>query len=96
VYAIIDETSEEYDANNNPIINLGNVRRGVNHMAEGGTEETIAARVKVQLTTAEWEMIRAAVKNMAAIPSTQEGKCCWDTIMPCIDKRSSWKRRKAK
>jgi hypothetical protein len=68
VYAIIDETSEEYDANNNPIINLGNVRRGVNHMAKGGTKETIAARVKVQLTTAEWETIRVAVNNMAVIP----------------------------
>jgi hypothetical protein len=49
---IIDETSEEYDANNNPIINPGNVRRGANHMAEGDTKETVAAKVKVQLTTA--------------------------------------------
>jgi hypothetical protein len=52
VYAIIDETSEEFDANNNPMINPENIRRGANHMAEGDTKETIAARVKVQLTTA--------------------------------------------
>jgi hypothetical protein len=50
VYAIINETLEEVDANNNPIINPWNVRRGANHMAEGDTKETIAARVKVQLT----------------------------------------------
>jgi hypothetical protein len=67
VYAIIDETSEEYDANNNPIINLGNVRRGANHMAERDTKETIAARVKIQLTIVEWETIRGAVNNGAVI-----------------------------
>jgi hypothetical protein len=37
-------------------------------MVEGNTKETIAARVKVQLTTAEWETIRAAVNNGAVIP----------------------------
>jgi delta 1-pyrroline-5-carboxylate dehydrogenase len=68
VYAIIDDTLEEVDANNNPIINPGNVRRGVNHMAEADTEETIAARVKVQLTPEEWDTIRAVVNNGAAIP----------------------------
>jgi hypothetical protein len=68
VYAITNETSEEYDANNNPIINPVDVRRGANHMAEGDTKETIAAKVKVQLTTAEWETIRAAVNNGATIP----------------------------
>jgi hypothetical protein len=68
VYVITNETSEEYDANNNPIINPVNVRRGANHMAEGDTKDTIAAKVKVQLTIAEWETIRAAVNNGAAIP----------------------------
>jgi hypothetical protein len=53
VYATIEETSDEYDANNNPIINPGDVRIGANHMAEGDTKETIAARVRVQLTTAK-------------------------------------------
>jgi hypothetical protein len=47
VYAIIDDSSEELDGNNNPIINPTNVRRGANHMAEGDTAESIANRVKV-------------------------------------------------
>jgi hypothetical protein len=68
VYAIIDDTSEEVDANNNPIINPGNVKRCTNHMEEGDIKEIIAARVKVQLTPEEWDMIRAAVNNGAAIP----------------------------
>jgi hypothetical protein len=67
VYAIIDDTSEEFDANNNPIINPKNVTRGANHMAEGDTEETMTARVKVQLTTAEWDSIKAAITTGAAI-----------------------------
>jgi hypothetical protein len=68
VYAITDETSEEPDANNNPIINPENVRRGTNHMVEGDTEEPIAPRVKVQLTTAEWDTIKEAVNNRSTIP----------------------------
>jgi hypothetical protein len=36
-------------------------------MAEGDITETLAARVKIQLTIAEWETIRAAVNNGASI-----------------------------
>jgi hypothetical protein len=68
VYAIIDDTSEELDANNNPIINPENIRKGANHMAEGETAETMAARVKIQLTIVEWDTIRATVNNGAAMP----------------------------
>jgi hypothetical protein len=48
VYAIIDDTSEEFNGNNNPIINSANVRRGANHMEEGYTAESITSRRKVQ------------------------------------------------
>jgi hypothetical protein len=65
---IIDDTSEELDANNYPIINPENVRRGANHMAKGDTKETMVARIKVQLTTAEWDTIKATIKTGAAIP----------------------------
>jgi hypothetical protein len=36
-------------------------------MVEGDTTESITNRVKVQLTLAEWETIKAAVNNGAAI-----------------------------
>jgi hypothetical protein len=65
---MIDDTSQELDDNYNPIINPENIRRGANHMAEGETTKTVAARVKVQLTTAEWDTIKAAVNNGPAIP----------------------------
>jgi hypothetical protein len=68
VYAIINDTSEELVDNNNPIINPENVRKGANHMEEGDTVETVVARVKIQLTIAKWETIRAAVDNGAAMP----------------------------
>jgi hypothetical protein len=35
VYAILEETSEEFDDDNNPIINPKNMRRGAKYMAEG-------------------------------------------------------------
>jgi hypothetical protein len=68
VYVIIDDTSEEFNANNNPIINPENVMRGANHMTEGDIEEIVVARVKIQLTTAEWDSIKAAITTGAAIP----------------------------
>jgi hypothetical protein len=68
VYAIIDDTSDEFDSNNNPIINPANVRRGANHMEEGDTAESITSRRKVQLTVEEWDAIKVAVNNSAAIP----------------------------
>jgi hypothetical protein len=55
----------ELDYNNNLVINPENIRKGANHMEEG---ETVAIRVKIKLTTAEWDTIRAAVNNGAAIP----------------------------
>jgi hypothetical protein len=34
VYVIINDTSEEFDAENNPVINPQNIERGANHRAE--------------------------------------------------------------
>jgi hypothetical protein len=37
-------------------------------MAKGDTKETMAARIKVQLTTAEWDTIKATINTGADIP----------------------------
>jgi hypothetical protein len=68
VYTIIGDSSEEFDGDNNPFINPENIRRGANHRAEGGTAESIANRVKIQLTVEEWDAIKAAVNEGAPIP----------------------------
>jgi hypothetical protein len=70
VYAIIDDTSEEVDTNNNPIINPGNVRRGANHMEEGDTEETIAARARVQITPEEWDTKKRSPTGIPLRPTS--------------------------
>jgi hypothetical protein len=74
VYVIINDTSKEFDAQNNPIINPQNPARGANHRAEGETESAVATREKVCLSAAEWQMIKAAVNHGAIIPanSTRE------------------------
>jgi hypothetical protein len=51
---IIDETSEEFGNNNNPVINSQNLARGTKYRAEGDTDETVTARVTVWLSVAEW------------------------------------------
>jgi hypothetical protein len=47
VFAIIGDNSEEFDDNNNPVLNLANITRGANHFAEGDTMDSLASRVKV-------------------------------------------------
>jgi hypothetical protein len=68
VYVIINNTSEEFDGDNNLVINPQNLQRWANHMAKGETEATIAGREKVNLTAIDWEIIKAAVNHSAVIP----------------------------
>jgi hypothetical protein len=42
VLAIIGNNSEEFDDNNNPVLNPANINRGANHLAEGDTAESLA------------------------------------------------------
>jgi hypothetical protein len=68
VFAIIGNNSEEVDENNNPVINLANLDRGANHLAEGETTESLATREKIRLSADEWEIIREAVQHDTPIP----------------------------
>jgi hypothetical protein len=47
VLAIVGDNLEEFDENNNPVINPANINRGANHLAEGQTAESLASREKI-------------------------------------------------
>jgi hypothetical protein len=47
VLSIIGNNSEELNENNNPVLNLANVNRGANYLAEGKTADSLATREKV-------------------------------------------------
>jgi hypothetical protein len=47
ILAITGDNSEELNDNNNPVLNLANINRGANHLAEGETADSLATRVKV-------------------------------------------------
>jgi hypothetical protein len=47
VLAIIGDNSEEFDENNNPVLNPANIDRGANRLAEGQTAESLTIREKV-------------------------------------------------
>jgi hypothetical protein len=47
ILAITEDNSEELDENNNPVLNPANINRGANHLAEGETADSLAAREKV-------------------------------------------------
>jgi hypothetical protein len=47
VLAIVGDNSEEFDENNNSVLNPANVNRGANHLAEGETADSLASREKV-------------------------------------------------
>jgi hypothetical protein len=53
ILAIIGDNSEEFDNNNNPVLNPTNVTRGANHLAEGDTANSLTNREKIgyQLTS---------------------------------------------
>jgi hypothetical protein len=68
VFAIIGDNLEEFDDNNNPVLNPTNVTRGANHLAEGDTADSLATRAKVRLSADEWNIIKAAIENDTAIP----------------------------
>jgi hypothetical protein len=44
VLAIVGDNSEEFDDNNNPVLNPANINRGANHLAEGETADSLASR----------------------------------------------------
>jgi hypothetical protein len=41
VFAITEDNSEEFDENNNPVLNPANINRGANHLAEGETADSL-------------------------------------------------------
>jgi hypothetical protein len=69
VLAITEDTSEEFDENNNPVLNPANINRGANHLAEGETEDSLANREKVRLSVDEWRTIKTSVEHCTPIPN---------------------------
>jgi hypothetical protein len=47
VLAIVGDNSEEFDENNNLVLNPANIDRGANHLAEGQTTESLTTREKI-------------------------------------------------
>jgi hypothetical protein len=63
ILAIIGDNSEEFNDNNNPVLNPANITRGANHLAEGDTAESLTTRAKIWLSTDEWNTIKAAIEH---------------------------------
>jgi hypothetical protein len=47
VLAILGDNSEEFNENNNPVLNPANIDREANHLAEGQTAESLTTREKI-------------------------------------------------
>jgi hypothetical protein len=69
ILPIIGDNLEEFDDNNNPVLNPANVTRGANHLAEGDTADFLTNREKIWLSADEWNTIKAAIEHGAAIPA---------------------------
>jgi hypothetical protein len=69
VLVIIGDNSEELKENNNPVLNLANVNRGANHLAEGETTDSLASREKIRLPVDEWRIIKTIVEHDTPIPT---------------------------
>jgi hypothetical protein len=53
VLAIVGDNSEEFNKNNNPVLNPANINRGANHLAEGETADSLASREKIRVSVEE-------------------------------------------
>jgi hypothetical protein len=69
ILAITEDSSEELDENNNPVLNPANINRGAKHLAEGETADSLATREKVQLSVDEWRTIKTAIEHGTPIPT---------------------------
>jgi hypothetical protein len=69
VLAIVGDNSEEFDEENNPVLNPANINRGANHLAEGETADSLASRKKIRLSVEEWRIIKTAVEHGAPLPA---------------------------
>jgi hypothetical protein len=67
ILAIIGDNSEEFDDNNNPVLNPSNVTRGANNLAEGDTAESLTTIAKIWLSANEWNTIKAAIEHDTTI-----------------------------
>jgi hypothetical protein len=67
VLAIVGDNSEEFDENNNLVLNPANVNRGA--IAEGETTNSLASREKVRLSVEEWKIIKTAIEHDVPIPT---------------------------
>jgi hypothetical protein len=68
ILTIIGDNSEEFDDNNNLVLNPANMTRGANHLAEGDTADSLTNRAKIRLSAKEWNIIKATIEHGAAIP----------------------------
>jgi hypothetical protein len=68
VLVITGDNLEEFDENNNPVLNPTNIDRGANHLAEGQTADSLTNREKIRLSADEWRAIRTAVDHDMPIP----------------------------
>jgi hypothetical protein len=69
VLTIIEDNSEEFDENNNPVFNPANINKGANHLAEGETADSLVNREKIRLSVDEWKIIRTTVEHCTPIPN---------------------------
>jgi hypothetical protein len=58
ILAIIGDNSEEFDDNNNAVLNPANVTRGANHPAEGDNADSLTNRAKIRLLANKWNSLR--------------------------------------
>jgi hypothetical protein len=69
-YSPSQETTQKNSTKtNNPVLNLANINRGANHLAEGEIADSLTTREKVRLSVDEWRTIKTAMEHGMPIPT---------------------------
>jgi hypothetical protein len=93
ILAIIGDNSEEFDDNNNPVLNPANVTRGANHLAEGDTADSLKNREKIWLSADEWNTIKATIEHDAVIPADASKEVLLGITTPFDDNQDSCQKK---
>jgi hypothetical protein len=96
ILAIIGDNSEEFDDNNNSVLNPANVTRGANHLVEGDTADSLKNREKIWLSADEWNTIKATIEHDAVIPADASKEVLLGITTPFDDNQDSCQKKEPK
>jgi hypothetical protein len=96
ILAILGDNLEEFDDNNNPVLNPANMTRGANHLAEGDTADSLTNREKFSYHSMSGIESKQQLSTVHPSQRTQAKRYFWGITTPFDDNQDSRRKKEAK